>query len=111
MRRKSKFVLTTCFDREDKKNHLSNIKGQCDENGSFDTLARPDLNVVHVLVSPEGSKSSISDETEEGCELNTGTGSPDAIEDCVSYIGKPIDKEGKGSEGEERKDERFSWGK
>lgn len=109
MRRKRKFVLTTCFDREDEESYLSNINCQCDENSDFNTHARPDLDVVHVLVSPEGGKSSICDETEKGSQFNTGAGSPYAIEDSVGYISEPVDKEGKGSEGEERKDERPSW--
>lgn len=101
------FVLTTCLDRDDKEDYLSNIKSQCDEDGCSDALARPDLDIVDVLVSPQGGKSSVSDETEESCEFYAGTGSPDAIEDGIGSISKTVNKEGKGDERKKRKDERF----
>lgn len=102
------FVLTTT-NKEGKQNHLSDIEHQRNQDGGFDALARPDLDVVHVLVSAEGGESSIGDEAEECRQFNTGAGCPDATEGSVCNISKPVDKEGKGGEGEEGKDERFSW--
>jgi hypothetical protein len=97
------------MNRDGKKNNLSNIERQCNKDGGFDALARPDLNVVHIPVSSEGGQSSIGDEAEECSQFNTGAGCPNTTEDSVCHISKPVDKEGKGDEGEERKDERFSW--
>lgn len=78
---------------------MNDIKCQRNEDGKFDALPRPDLDVVHVLVSPEGRESSVGDETEKGCQFHASSGCPYATENSVRYVSKPVDKEGKGGEG------------
>ena len=71
------------MDGEDKENYLSNVKNQRDKNSCFDGFARPDLNIVDVLVSSEGSKCSVCNKTKEGSEFKTCAWPPYAIEDGV----------------------------
>jgi len=86
------------LDNNSKKDNLSDVESQSEGNGSFDGVAGPDLDVVHVLVSSKGGEGRIGDETQKGRQLNTGARFPYALKDSVCDLSKSIDKEGEGGE-------------